>query len=881
MGRKVHFAKAAGLKSAFAIGNDKVIVTSFGKGNDAILEKTIENDKVINIEQNIDIELMKRDFNVKRRGDHGRPIITNNPGNREKIGKDMIDRKDQLEMRYFGRTFDDNIHIQLIYNIMDIEKILSIHVNNALYALNNVLNRGSGDFNDTIGMMLAKPYDVFRNSEKYANFNENIKKPQLSYFGGAFFETGFNTKAQKRKTEKKSEKDIYYIISLLGFIRQAAVHGYDWNKTDEAAVALYTLDESFDKLYKNTKFRQEARRALDNLYDTRIDALNSQFLENASKDLTIIFKIYSVTDRSSKIKLIRQYYDFVVKKEYKYLGFSIKQLREMIADDNSIIKSKNYDTMRARLNRLIDFVIYINYIENPEKAKKLVENLRSHIGDDEKSRIYASEAKQLWQLLKGPVMDGILPQMNGKTISSMRADTVISETSVERMKNKTWEPIGKSAHYFIKLVYLLTLFLDGKEINDLVTTLINKMDNISSFNKLLENIDSKPPYEEEYVIFADSGIMAGELRGLNSFARMEKPDASAKRIMFVEAAQMLGDKGTEQELTKYFDDLMDRNSSKEQKGFRNFIRNNVIESSRFKYLVRYCSVEDVIKFSKNKALIKFVLKEIPENQILRYYNSCTGNECREFSSEMTLKLAELIENMSFEQFENVRQNARRNSSEETDKLQKQNIIRLYLTVCYIFFKNLIYVNSRYFLAFYCLERDLRLWDIFENEQSYLMLTEKFMELGKVRKTAKKSKVKNSGEPSYEDAKHIPYNYIAANLRNADNVAIRKFRNITDHIITVQEAGLYLQDIKNPESYYQIYHYIAQRNLCDKLKNSNITEKTKEYFALVKNHGSYCKDFVKALCVPFGYNLPRFKNLSIDGLFDMNDKRENRDTTTEG
>ena len=30
--------------------------------------------------------------------------------------------------------------------------------------------------------------------------------------------------------------------------------------------------------------------------------------------------------------------------------------------------------------------------------------------------------------------------------------------------------------------------------------------------------------------------------------------------------------------------------------------------------------------------------------------------------------------------------------------------------------------------------------------------------------------------------------------------------------------------------------------------------------------------VKALNAPFGYNIPRFKNLSIDDLFDMNEER---------
>ena len=888
LSKKMHYAKASGLKSTFAIGDGKVIVTSFGKGNEAVLEKEIENGVITNFKNNVEVKLMNKDFNVKRSGTEGRRIITNNPQLAEKIGRDMIDRKDALENRYFGKTFDDNIHIQLIYNIMDIEKILSVHVNNALYALNNVLNRGDDELNDTIGMMYSKAYSTFKSNNKYETFHSNIIKPQMSYFGGAFFETGFDTKAKKNKVERKSEKDIYYIISLLAFIRQATGHGYDLNKDkkeDQTTVALYTLDEKFDKMYNNQSkaFRQEAREVLDSLYDVRIDALNDNFLETATKDLTIIFGIYSAKDRASKIKLARQYYDFLVKKDYKCMGFSIKQLREQIENGHKELQDKKYNTMRKRLNRLIDFVIYIYYTNESAKSEKLVENLRSHNEDDAKNRIYISEAKQLWHAIEKPVRYGILKKLNFRYITSMIPDEFIKATSVEEMRSETWNPIEKNSHYFIKLVYLLTLFLDGKEINDLVTTLINKMENIASFNEVLVAVNREPQYKDEYSVFVDSNIMAQELRALNSFARMEKPSASAKRIMFVEAAKMLGDGGTEEELANYFDGILTGERTKAQKGFRNFIINNVIDSMRFKYLVRYCNVEDVIAFSKNKSLINFVLKEVPQAQILRYYNSCTGSDEREYSDKMVPKLAEIIENMSFEQFKDVKQNAAKESPEEVDKKKKQNVIRLYFTICYIFFKNLIYVNSRYFLAFYCLERDLRLWEengalgYDDSKVTYTMLTKKFLDMGKVRKTAKESKKQNG-----EDTSHIPYNYLMANLENADNFAIHSFRNITEHINTVQSAGKYIADIKKPESYYQIYHYIAQRLLCDRIETAEKTcGKTKQYFALVREHGSYCKDFVKALCVPFGYNLPRFKNLSIDGLFDMHDQRKNSDTSING
>lgn len=36
------------------------------------------------------------------------------------------------------------------------------------------------------------------------------------------------------------------------------------------------------------------------------------------------------------------------------------------------------------------------------------------------------------------------------------------------------------------------------------------------------------------------------------------------------------------------------------------------------------------------------------------------------------------------------------------------------------------------------------------------------------------------------------------------------------------------------------------------------------------HRSYSKDAVKFLCLPFAYNLPRYKALTVEGLFDWNE-----------
>ena len=60
-----------------------------------------------------------------------------------------------------------------------------------------------------------------------------------------------------------------------------------------------------------------------------------------------------------------------------------------------------------------------------------------------------------------------------------------------------------------------------------------------------------------------------------------------------------------------------------------------------------------------------------------------------------------------------------------------------------------------------------------------------------------------------------------------------------------------------------------QTLLEKAYGTEQAEKIKYEDDLFKNHG-YTRDFVKALNSPFGYNIPRFKNLSIEQLFDRNE-----------
>jgi len=61
----------------------------------------------------------------------------------------------------------------------------------------------------------------------------------------------------------------------------------------------------------------------------------------------------------------------------------------------------------------------------------------------------------------------------------------------------------------------------------------------------------------------------------------------------------------------------------------------------------------------------------------------------------------------------------------------------------------------------------------------------------------------------------------------------------------------------------------QRKLID---DCHVSVSDHKYFEKLTKYKTYVMDMVKALCSPFGYNLPRFKNLSIEGKFDMHESQ---------
>ena len=513
--------------------------------------------------------------------------------------------------------------------------------------------------------------------------------------------------------------------------------------------------------------------------------------------------------------------------------------------------------------KLMDFLLFCNYYRNDVAAgEALVRKLRFSMTDDEKEGIYADEAAKLWGKFRND-FENIADHMNGDVIKELgKADMDFDEKIIDSEKKNASDLL-----YFSKMIYMLTYFLDGKEINDLLTTLISKFDNIKEFLKIMKSsaVNVECELTAGYKLFNDSQRITNELFIVKNIASMRKPAASAKLTMFRDALTILGidDKITDDRISEI---LKLKEKGKGIHGLRNFITNNVIESSRFVYLIKYANAQKIREVAKNEKVVMFVLGGIPDTQIERYYKSCV--EFPDMNSSLEVKrseLARMIKNISFDDFKNVKQQAK--GRENVAKERAKAVIGLYLTVMYLLVKNLVNVNARYVIAIHCLERDFGLYKEIIPElasknlkNDYRILSQTLCELCDNRDESPNLFLKKN--------KRLR-KCVEVDINNADSSMTRKYRNCIAHLTVVRELKEYIGDIRTVDSYFSIYHYVMQRCITKREDDKKQEEKIKFEDDLLKNHG-YTKDFVKALNSPFGYNIPRFKNLSIEQLFDRNE-----------
>lgn len=882
-------AKAAGVKSVFAVGNT-VYMTSFGRGNDAVLEQKIvdTSHEPLNIDDpayQLNVVTMNGYSVTGHRGETV-SAVTDNPLRRFNGGKkdepeqsvptDMLCLKPTLEKKFFGKEFNDNIHIQLIYNILDIEKILAVYSTNAIYALNNMSadeNIENSDF--FMKRTTDETFDDFEKKKESTNsrekadfdaFEKFIANYRLAYFADAFYVNKKNPKG-KAKNVLREDKELYSVLTLIGKLRHWCVH----SEEGRAEFWLYKLDE----------LKDDFKNVLDVVYNRPVEEINNRFIENNKVNIQILGSVYKNTDIA---ELVRSYYEFLITKKYKNMGFSIKKLRESMLEGKGYA-DKEYDSVRNKLYQMTDFILYTGYInEDSDRADDLVNTLRSSLKEDDKTTVYCKEADYLWKKYRESIRE-VADALDVDNIKNLSGSNIEIRDNELR---KCFISYADSVSEFTKLIYLLTRFLSGKEINDLVTTLINKFDNIRSFLEIMDELGLDRTFTAEYSFFEDSTKYLAELVELNSFVKSCSFDINAKRTMYRDALDILGIKSgkTEEDIEKMIDNILqiDANGDKKLKknnGLRNFIASNVIDSNRFKYLVRYGNPKKIRETAKCKPAVRFVLNEIPDAQIERYYEACCPeNTALCSANKKREKLADMIAEIEFENFSDAGNYQKANVTSKTHeaeiKRKNQSIIRLYLTVMYIMLKNLVNVNARYVIAFHCVERDTKLYaesglEVGNIEKNKTNLTMAVMgvklENGIIKTEFDKSLAENAANRYLRNARW--YKLILDNLKKSERAVVNEFRNTVCHLNAIRNININIKEIKEVENYFALYHYLIQKHLENRFADKKVERDTGDFISKLEEHKTYCKDFVKAYCTPFGYNLVRYKNLTIDGLFDKN------------
>lgn len=873
-------AKLAGVKWVIKANDDVAYISSFGKGNNSVLEKRIMGDVSSNVNKDshmyVNPKYTKKNYEIKNGFSSGSSLVTypNKPD--KNSGMDALCLKPYFEKDFFGHIFTDNMHIQAIYNIFDIEKILAKHITNIIYTVNSFDRNYNQSGNDTIGFDInyRVPYSEYgggkdsngepKNKSKWEKRDNFIKfynesKPHLGYYENIFYDHG----------EPISEEKFYNYLNILNFIRNNTFH----YKDDD--IELYSENYSEEYVFIN---------CLNKFVKNKFKNVNKNFISNEKNNLYIILNAYG--EDTENVEVVKKYskelYKLSVLKTNKNLGVNVKKLRESAIEygycplpydkENDVAK---LSSVKHKLYKTYDFVIthYLN--SNDKPLLEIVEALRLSKNDDEKENVYKKYAEKLFK-----ADDVINPIKAISKLFAEKGNKLFKEKVIIKKEYIEDISIDKNIYDFTKVIFFMTCFLDGKEINDLLTNIISKLQVIEDHNNVIkfiaENDDAVyKDYSDKYAIFRNAGKIATELEAIKSIARMEnKIENAPQEPLLNDALLALGVSKTDLENTynKYFDSK--EKADKQSQKVSTFLMNNVINNNRFKYVVKYINPADINGLAKNKHLVKFVLSKIPEEQIDSYYKLFSNEE--EPSCEEKIKL--LTKKISKLNFQTLFEN---NKIPNVEKERKKAIITLYFTIVYILVKNLVNINGLYTLALYFVERDGFFYkDICEKKDKknsykdvdYLLLPEIFSG------SKYREKTKNLKLPKEKD-REIMKKYLPNDEdRKEYNKFFKQYRNNIVHLKIIAKLSELTKNIdKDINSYFDIYHYCTQRVMFDYCKkNNNVVLAKMKDLAHIK---SDCDEFsskhtypfssavLRFMNLPFAYNVPRFKNLSYKKFFD--------------
>lgn len=907
--KKKSSLKAAGVKGTF-LYHGQLLMTSFAKAEEARLEKVIQLKEVTFEEKPpiFSVALEAKKINVlgtnhiraelpnptmigqlSATGQPSKRLLKRQQRNKWLLGKgidaSLIDvnyklrHRAALENVYYGKTFPHTFNIQIIYNILDISKILAVYITNLTFVFNNLTqhhpihdeNQDSFLEDDIISKAYDVTYEEFMNDPKYLEkkqlflkllgaVREVKRKGEYPESSGYLFGQAFIEKIVKSNTGNitdiiyRSDKDIYVLIKTLSFLRNDLVHYHS------------DLAKS-ESIFRVETYPRDVVELLNRLYQSKIKEINESFLSLNSRNFSVLFQLFGVEkDENKKRELTKRFYQFVVKKDQLNLGFSLAKLREqlLMVTEAKLLTQKNFDTIRGKLYNFLDFVILEKAI-TPEWNEAIVNELRGceDVEGEAKDKIYNAYAQKVWPLIQTIVMNSLIRLLTPMTFKNHLPIRMIPSWIEEVMAKP-------QAHPFTKLMFVYSLFLDGKDQNEMLALLINKMSEIDSLqelkNRYQERLGHLGTLKPEFAFFEkDLKTIADELRFVKAIVKMDvepivnrKSRADAIRILGFTLPQGISE-------TSYIEQFFKDDFKK--KGFHNFIYNNVVKSRRFLYIIKYAQPQHAAMIGHHLPIMTYILSRVPESQINRHYQLQVGPSAGVPFQEKVNFLAKKITNIRLEQFLNVNQKARFNSNEMVTKESFKQLIGLYLTCIYLFYKHMVQINARYVMAFQALERDTSI-----HHPTYHLN----------KKSDFNSPIKlwalvNDQLQAYQFKSNI-VNKINSVKTSVSPEVIRVFRNDIAHLNLMNHVHEYVGHMKHiPKSYFALFHTLFQfrlkslLELNDSKKPIILSPWLNDCFSTVIKFSGYSKQILWALMSPIAYNKARYHSLVMEKLFDKNEE----------
>lgn len=874
-------AKRMGVKSAFAYGEGRnLAITSFGRGNQANLEvNTDARGSDLHLPYKADSFMVKsidEEIGLSR----GKlESLLNNPAEACDT-EDYLGLKGTLENEVFGKAYpNDTVRIQIIHNILDIQKILGLYVNDIIYCINNLQENEIPE--DRIGLGLGddKAKELLHKMQSF-----------LSFFGDAFQLPG-----KKETSASQPDRTVEHnidVLRILGTIRQQTIHF-----KDISFFFVRDLDENFHKKEGKWEIIQQNYRKLT-------ERINKDFLEHSAMNLQILFEIFSAETPEAKIQLTEEYYRFSILKEGKNLGVNMTKIRERIIEAFCPgIKGKTYDSFRSKLYTIADFILF-RKLSAPGVLDKWVQQLRRTSDEEAKEALYEAFSKTVWKKTQ-PLIEPFFKRYSRGFMKTEKA--MLSPSMIEKVCLKAdGEP-------FVQMMAFLCNFWEGKEVNEILSAYIHKFENIQAFLDTLHELGEEVTFTN-FTLFNEPGMaerIAAQLRVLASIGKM-KPDLSAaKRPLYKAAIETLGINDSKYITDEWLADnvLLGKEATEERKKdvnpFRNFIAGNVIGSRRFMYLVRYTKPKITRALMGNIQIVHYVLTRLPEKQIESYYGNISSFLDEKVPLQTKInRLASKLTRFSFQDYlkntSNIIANSQREKNVEIERLKA--LTGLYLTVAYVAVKNLIKANARYYIAFWALDRDYHLL-LKKDKETLDSLCIKYGENEKQKHNEALALteyyLKKEGENDYKPApgqlfdKEVCRRHLDSIRRHFSKKWREIFRKQIAEALAIDDTGYFPIYFRNDaahlnvlspktvpfisqfrarqpgmQSYFELYHFLLQMKM---FKSESVTFNLPEEYRKFLDSGVPCLDIIKIAYVSLGYNLPRYKNLTTEALFDEDSK----------